>query len=97
MARSRIVGQTEVKSFALQEPLGGAGQAGDAHGETHPFQPDGQWLANIGLVVDDDYSRLRHLGYCSATNSVAVLAARKAHFAEAVGRRDHSPDKENSV
>jgi hypothetical protein len=60
--RQPHVGQTQIEPLGLEQPLRGADRAGNARGEVHPLQRDGQELANIRLVIDDQYGRFRHVG-----------------------------------
>src|SRR5271156_835796 len=59
--REPHVGQAQIERLSLEQSLRRSDRAGNARSEVHPLQGDRQELANIRLVVDDQYGRFRHV------------------------------------
>ena len=83
--RQLHVGQAQIEPLGLEQPLRRADRAGNARGEVHALQGDRQELANIRLVIDDQYGRFRHVGIVASATRLAALCLPALRIAE-----DHS-------
>ena len=72
------VGQTQIEALGLEQPLRGARRLCAVRGvKIHALQRDGQELAEIGFVVDDQNGGLGHGCHCSLSGRVRRYSSQR--------------------